>query len=224
MEIICKHCNKPFEGTKNRIVCSSSCRAYYVGFAGRKHTLEQKKKLRHSSAWEKTNEILEKYQNGSAIMWLVREYKADKRTIKTILQEQGIKQFRGRAGIPAWNKGKEIPKIQGDKSPHWKGGVTPLNMRVRRCPKYRNWVKEILKRDDFICQFCGKRGGDLEVDHYPIQFAEIMISTKSFREAMESEQLWDIMNGRTLCVPCHNTTKTGSSVLSNNVVKPRLTQ
>jgi hypothetical protein len=222
MDITCKQCGKNFNGHKNRIVCSPSCRAYYVGFAGRKH--EDPKKLRRSEAWQHADSILEKYQNGSTIQWLVREYKADKKTIRLILKEKGITQFRGRAGIPAWNKGKEIPSIQGKNSPHWKGGVTPLNMKVRRCAQYRNWRTEVFERDNWTCQMCGKRGGNLEADHYPIPFAEIMITLKSFREAKDSEKLWSISNARTLCVPCHNTTKKSSSNCSNNKVKRRLMQ
>lgn len=189
--ITCPHCLKDFIPTR------------------RKRTAEEKKNSRHANAWKYIDEIYERYQAGSAIMWLARDYKSDKRIIRNILREKGVKTFRGRKGIRSWNKGLRMPSIQGSKSPHWKGGVTPLNMKVRRCAKYREWTNQILKRDNFTCQNeeCGKRGGDLEVDHYPIKFSEIMKTTISFEEAINSKLLWDTNNGRTLCLSCHNKTK-----------------
>jgi hypothetical protein len=195
--ITCPHCLKDFIPTR------------------RKRTDEEKRNSRHAHAWKYTEEIYEKYQSGDAIMWLAREYKSDRRTIRNILREKGVIVFRGRKGIACWNKGKEIPSIQGASSPHWKGGVTPLNMKVRRCAKYRQWVKDIFKRDNWTCVNCGKRGGDLEADHYPIRFAEIMREYKldTFEKAKACKELWDLGNGRTLCLNCHNKTKNQVSKL-----------
>lgn len=173
---------------------------------------EKKRKHRRALAWNHVAEIVEKYKSGNAIMWLADEYRTNKKIIRDVLKEGGITEFRGRAGIPAWNKGKEVPSIQGEKSPHWKGGVSPLNARVRRSPKYRRWVKIVLERDDWTCQICEKRGGNLEVDHFPKMFSQIMSTVSSYTEALNAKELWDTGNGRTLCVTCHNKTK-GSSKL-----------
>jgi len=174
-----------------------------------KKSQEQKKKMRTSLAWNKANEILKDYNNGDAIMWLVRKYKADKRTIRTILKESGIISFRGRKGIQAWNKGKDCPQLQGKNNWNWKGGIGTLNMQIRRCGKYNQWRKDIMIRDNYTCQICKKRGGDLEVDHYPKRFATIMKENniKSLQEAKLCIELWDSINNRTLCLICHNKTK-----------------
>lgn len=101
---------------------------------------------------------------------------------------------RFRKGCKAWNKGE---------------GNTSLGRRIRLCFRYRQWHSDILTRDDYTCQICNKRGGKLEVDHYPKMFSEIFhgYKIKSWEEAMDCEELWNINNGRTLCKECHNKTK-----------------
>lgn len=188
--VTCPHCKKEFKITLP------------------KRTYEQRVKFRHSSAWKFVKEIFEKYQNGYAIMWLSREYKADKRIIRDILKEAGVKEFRGRKGIRAWNKGKRHPKVSGDKHHSWKGGVTPLMVRIRRCTKYRQWVKDIFSRDNFTCQLCNKRGGSMEADHYPKMFSDVISEKKitTFEKAINCQELWILENGRTLCRECHQKT------------------
>jgi len=97
------------------------------------------------------------------------------------------------------------------KSSNWKGGITPLVRQVRHCFKYRQWRSDVFTRDDFTCVFCGKRGCFIEVDHYPTAFAEIFYKNniKSFDQASNCEEFWNINNGRTLCRECHDTTKKG---------------
>ena len=186
---------------------------YSFKIQGRKLTDVEKKARRFAKAWNYTEQILKDYNDGYAILWLTRKYESHKRIIRAVLKEKGIIDFRGRKGIRAWNKGlnqftdERILRWSGAKNPNWKGGVTELNVKVRRCGKYIAWVKIILKRDNWTCKLCGKRGGNLEVDHCPKLFSEIMQNIKSLREAMDSKELWDINNGRTLCKPCHNTTK-----------------
>ena len=96
--------------------------------------------------------------------------------ITTILKENNIKlrTSHKRRGIRSWNKGKKYLQIMGDKNPNWKGGITPLMIRIRRCFEYKNWVRNILRRDNWTCVFCNQRGGNMEVDHYPEMFAQII--------------------------------------------------
>ena len=39
--------------------------------------------------------------------------------------------------------------------------LTPALLR----PRQHIWAVGVFERDDFTCQYCGKRGGDLECDH-----------------------------------------------------------
>lgn|SRR3990167_7727710 len=81
-------------------------------------------------------------------------------------------------------------QMSGKNNINWKGGITPLNHKIRNSQEYRQWHKEILKKDGYRCFDCGKKGGDLEVDHI-YSFAKY----PSLR--------FEILNGQTLCRFCH---------------------
>lgn len=81
----------------------------------------------------------------------------------------------------------------GNKNVNWKGGITPINTKIRNSVEYKECVRTCLKRDDYTCQICLKRGGELHMDH-----------VKSFSQYPELR--FDASNLRTLCVPCHRKT------------------
>ena len=95
----------------------------------------------------------------------------------------------------------------------WKGGVTPLNLKIRGCPKMKEWRISIFERDKYTCAICGTVGsGNLNADHHPTTFSDIMnkmILEQGSENAYEKSQgyslFWDINNGRTLCEKCHMT-------------------
>lgn len=102
--------------------------------------------------------------------------------------------------------------------------IGKLAYLLRRHPKYDFWRDRVLKRDSFICQMCGIRGGKLQVDHIEA-FSVLIMRNKitSFTEALLCKDLWNDDNGRTLCVPCHYETPTfGSKVLSLLINKKNL--
>jgi 5-methylcytosine-specific restriction endonuclease McrA len=92
----------------------------------------------------------------------------------------------------------------------WKGGISPTRVKIWHSQEFQNWRTSIFKRDKYTCKICGKRGGKLNVDHFPIPFSEIleMRNIKSLEEAIMCEDLWNLQNGRTLCVECHRLTPT----------------
>lgn len=134
-----------------------------------------------------------------------------------------------------WNKGKKglyssetIAKIKksrsiqgplpkGEDHWNWKGGVTILRKKLQETSLYRNWRSLCYQRDDFTCQKCKKRGGKLHVDHikaYSLIVSENKIIT--VEEAKRCSELWDILNGRTLCMSCHQKTDNyGSKSITN---------
>lgn len=97
--------------------------------------------------------------------------------------------------INVWCKGKENPHFAGDKNPKWKGGITPLNEKIRKSREYALWRTAVFMRDDYTCQECKARGVKLEADHI-----------KPF--SLYPELRFAIDNGRTLCKPCHRQTDT----------------
>ena len=72
----------------------------------------------------------------------------------------------------------------------WKGGLSSLNEQIRKSIEYRLWREAVLKRDNWTCIWCFKKGGKIEADHIQ-EFAKY------------PELRFAIDNGRTLCKPCH---------------------
>lgn len=138
---------------------------------------------------------------------------------------------RRRGSIP-WNKGKSgeyaMPQAAieamrqrmlgarvGAKNPMWKGGVSPIRTRLWQSARYRAWREAIFERDGYACRMCGASGCRVEADHFPVPFVAHLERIKAtvgvdglYDAAMADSALWNA-EGRTLCVPCHNSTKRG---------------
>lgn len=123
-----------------------------------------------------------------------------------------------KGNIP-WNKGKKIRSNTGrtlfkrggnagEKNPNWKGGITPIVLKIRHCFAYRQWRSDVFERDNYTCDDCNKRGGELEAHHIK-DFSIILEENniKKFEDSQNCEELWNINNGMTLCRGCHNKTK-----------------
>ncbi len=86
---------------------------------------------------------------------------------------------------------KKIGEAQkGEKHWNWQGGITPRNRGIRNSPEVRLWRKAIFERDDYICQICGQRGGNLNANHI-----------KKFND--HPNLRFNLNNGITLCKKCH---------------------
>lgn len=116
-------------------------------------------------------------------------------------------------GMTPWNKDKPYPRMLGVNNPAWKGGVTPVNHKIRVSLEYRLWRNAVFKRDNYTCIWCGykskgTRPVDIHADHI-----------KPF--AYFPELRFAIDNGRTLCIPCHRKTDTygGHSRKKTNATK-----
>jgi len=80
--------------------------------------------------------------------------------------------------------------IYGENSNNWKGGITPENKRIRKRIEMRLWRETVFARDNWTCQDCGERGGELNAHHI-----------KGFADFPELR--FAIDNGITLCDKCH---------------------
>lgn len=114
-----------------------------------------------------------------------------------------------KGGIP-WNKNKTLSKEHIDKikatrkrgldNPNYKGSDVPNKLERNRFREAMQ--KKIFERDDYTCQFCGTRGGDLQVDHI-----------QSWADYVELRFSMD--NCRTLCAACHYQITFGKPMPSN---------
>lgn len=84
---------------------------------------------------------------------------------------------------------------RGELNKNYKGedSLTKRNLLIRVSKGFQEWRERVFKRDNYTCQMCNKRGGDLHAHHI-----------KPF--AKYPELRFDVNNGQTLCVTCHRTT------------------
>lgn len=123
--------------------------------------------------------------------------------------KKGGNQTSFKKGRTSLNKGKKS-KLCKEKHWNWKGGITPLIIKIRRSFEYKLWRTRVFERDNYTCILCNARNGNgkkiiLNADHYPKSFSKIIkeYNIKSYNDAMFCSELWDINNGRTLCRSCH---------------------
>jgi hypothetical protein len=132
-------------------------------------------------------------------------------------EEARLRMSQNMKGRKAWNAGKTLSEEHrqklslarmGKRPWNYKGGVSPLYSRVRSSVAYKKWRRAVFIRDGFTCQECGQVGGELNADHYPLSFAYLLrtYGILTYTEALGCKPLWDIKNGRTLCISCHEKT------------------
>lgn len=102
-----------------------------------------------------------------------------------------LKSGRGRfCSISCYATWQSIYRIK-EKSFAWNPEISETKrVTSRQYNEYFNWRNDVYKRDNYICQHCGIRGGDLNA-HHIIPFSK----DKSLRT--------EISNGITLCKKCH---------------------
>lgn len=118
------------------------------------------------------------------------EYKIGVPSSSSTKFKKGIRPWNTGLSCPSPNKGKTFPRRE--KHWNWKGGKSDRRLAD---PYYRDWRKAVFQRDDYTCQHCGDRGGNLNADHIEPW-------------ATFPEKRYLLENGRTLCVPCHRKTPT----------------
>ncbi len=168
----CKYCNNKFETTKARIkngrgkYCSKKCQ--YSDKKGKRYSPETEfKKGSKPKNYIGNKEICD--QCG-------KEFEAAPSSNRKFCSRKCEHKFR--------------ETLTGDKAGNWQGGKTALNYRARRTKKYKLWRSDVFERDDYTCQDCGKRGGNLEAHHI-----KSFVGHKDLR--------YVISNGITYCIDCH---------------------
>ncbi len=200
---------------------------------GKKHSIESKRKLSNTlkkigaGKWNKgkvhSKEHLAKMSKALKGRKFTEEHKRKisqankgKKLPSMIGNTNGFKK-----GMTPWNKGIKYPQISGENHHAWKGGIMPLEIAIRNSFENKQWKKAVFSRDNYTCQECFLRGGELHAHHDKKPFVEIFneflklynqfspIEDKEtlLRLAIRYEPFWDVTNGITLCKECHKLTK-----------------
>jgi len=174
--------------TRDRI--SKSCKGKKPWCTGKKLSEEHKKKLSLAKIGRKLSEETKEKIRLSSIG-------NKSRTGKTNSEEHKMAVRKNRIGKKASKETREkiVNLRKGKKSTWWKGGITPINLQIRKSLEYRLWREEVFKRDNWTCVICKQKGGKLNADHI-----------KPF--SLYKELRFEITNGRTLCEKCHRETDT----------------
>ena len=169
---------------------------------GIKHTEKTKKKLKKARVGRKPN---------------LGHHHSEETKAKMSKDRKGqVGYWMGRKRKPQSGEQKENSSIskRGNKNPAWIDGRSKITSQIRRSLKYRQWRESIFKRDNYTCQECklrSKKGSALHIEaHHLKEFSKILTeyNIKTIEEAFTCDELWDINNGKTLCLECHNKTKT----------------
>lgn len=161
-------------------------------FRGFKHSLESKLKMSESRKglipWNKG-------VKGKQVAW----NKGISVSIEMRKHLSDIQKGKRNSPRTEFKKGEHISPLtqfgvngkgKGKNHYSWKGGITPLNEKIRKSKEYTSWRKAVFERDDFRCFDCGQRGGRLHAHHiYPFSiFPRLRLMLE---------------NGITLCEECH---------------------
>lgn len=182
----CKICNKLLDYKNYNGLC-------FIHMERHKYTDAEKENFKlKSTEWHRKNKNTSKY----------------KQRLKKIGESNKIA-LKGRKLLPehksnvlrALKINRENPKrIQnlpkGCKNNMWKGGVTPLNEKLRKCPQLKKWKKDVFERDNYICQnpncsYCNNKKGVILNAHHIKPFST------------HRELIFNVSNGITYCIDFH---------------------
>jgi len=151
----------------------------------RPHSQETKLKISAAHLGKKMSEDAKKSMRNSESIW--SSYNERRCTC-------GNKLCRGNSSGICWLCSRQ--KTLGGKNHYnWQGGITSENKRLRNSLQMKEWRQKVFERDNYTCQECHKRGVHLHADHI-----------KPFSKFPELR--FELSNGRTLCIPCHEKTPT----------------
>lgn len=166
---------------------------------GKKHSEERKEKIRQKAVGRKHSKESNKKKGNWSRGKTYKEIYGNKSDLEKKKRSEAHK------GRPKSLEARK--KISGKNHYNWKGGISPLVMKIRSCIKYHKWRLNVYQRDSYTCVNCHQIGSKLEAHHVK-SFADIINENKvdTMNKALNCKELWNIDNGITLCKNCHKLT------------------
>lgn len=177
LKYICK-CGRKTEATLENFKNSRGCR----GCSGKRISRRQAFDI------EKVRNI---FKEGGCIL-LEEEYKNARTPMTYICNCGNIEKIR----LDNFRQGKRCrecgnEKNRGENNVRYNEELSEEERKERRnYPQYREWRKNVYERDDYTCQKCKVRGGELHAHHL-------------YSYSQYPDKRVCIDNGITLCVDCH---------------------
>lgn len=143
-----------------------------------------------------TSEEIAKLHNstGNTVISLLKEYGYKIPNRSELLdiyynQKDGYEKVRAKQSTME-NRIKSSCRQRGISVEDFNGFSSSEQHMARNNTYYKEWTRKVFNRDNYTCQCCGKRGGNLNA-HHLYNFSEY----KDLR--------YDVDNGITLCEKCH---------------------
>ncbi len=98
---------------------------------------------------------------------------------------------------------------RGENSHSYIDGRTSLIILLRASTAYKNWRHEVFEKDNYTCGECGakwSKGNPVYIEAHHIKLLIKILTDnniKSYEDSISCDELWDVMNGLTLCLDCH---------------------
>lgn len=163
-----------------------------LSLKGRKRPLEVIERIRKSNTGKK--------RTPEQLLKLSMRMKGKRTRLGCKLTDEQRKKLSDAHKTPEY-----IKKYGRENNWNWKGGSGKLLFDIRSSVKSIQWRKDIFLRDKFTCVFCKEIGGKSLNAHHIHRFKDMIneYNIKTYEDAMNCEELWNIDNGITLCNFCH---------------------
>lgn len=188
--IECQKCSKKFEvslsSVGKRKFCSTYCSrlGQLKGKATGKRSEQAKKNIIAGGTT---------FKKGSSVWNKGRHYSEEQRTKMRMAQQKRVSQ----PGYIPWNKGIRSLEACSRKI---------LRDAIESLWEYKDWRKDVLKRDDYTCAVpgCGEKK-NIHVHHMTTVKTIIKLyDLKTMQDALNCPLLWKVSNGVVLCKEHHN--------------------
>jgi hypothetical protein len=190
---------KGFPHGKGKILSEEGRRKLSEAARGRKASEETRKKMSEAMKGERNPN----FGNHKKLL------EAHKKKISEAMKGNKLSE-ESRKKLSETLKRKKIkpPSLKGAEHPRWKGGVSPIEKRLRRSIKYRLWRESVFARDNWTCQSCNEKDRKKLITHHIKSSMQTIKENNitSIAEAQMCKELWDTNNGVTLCNKCHRLT------------------